>query len=620
MKPLTNPRKRHFHHLLTATAVSLSLLLNGCGGGSSESTETVSEKGDLYISLTDATGDFSSYTVDVTAISLVKANGVVVETLPLETRIDFAQYVEMTEFLTAATIPTGRYVEGELTLDYANAEIWVENELGEPVQVSADNLRDEAGNPVTTMEMSISLDDSNQLLIARGLPSHLTLDFDLNASHQTTFDSGDPVVTISPVLLADIDLEKNKPHRVRGPLQSVDLADSSYQLFIRPGHHKIGRDNNGRFGTLKIDTTEETAYQIDGESYQGLAGLQALADKEKATATIAMGNLLADPRRFEATEVYAGSSVPGGSQDVIQGSVIARDGNQLTVRGSALIRNGGPVRFRREITVSIGNETQVKKQLSSDSMDIDSISIGQNVRIFGELDNSNAEQPTLDASQGLVHLQLSTVSGTIASVDSELTMNLSGINRQRISLFDFAGTGVSSDLDADPNNYEVTTGSLDTSALNLNNSLKVRGFPTPFGSAPEDFEVHTLIDVQALPVVLVTDWVPATSGAISQLDSTAITLNLDGVGRFHHMSQAGVRIDLVELESAPQIKPDQDGVGRYSIRQDNAHAKHQSFDNFVSDLQTRLDAGATVKRLVAPGSYDSSATTITARRITIVLE
>ena len=33
-----------------------------------------------------------------------------VETLPATTRIDFAQYVDLTEFFTAATIPNGDYV------------------------------------------------------------------------------------------------------------------------------------------------------------------------------------------------------------------------------------------------------------------------------------------------------------------------------------------------------------------------------------------------------------------------------------------------------------------------------------------------------------------------------
>ena len=68
----------------------------------------------MVIGLTDQEGDFHSYTVDVLSLTLTKLNGAVVETLPLNTRIDFAQYTEMTEFLTAATIPSGVYVKAQM--------------------------------------------------------------------------------------------------------------------------------------------------------------------------------------------------------------------------------------------------------------------------------------------------------------------------------------------------------------------------------------------------------------------------------------------------------------------------------------------------------------------------
>ena len=59
------------------------------------------------MSLTDAAGDFLSYTVDVQSLTLARRDGTVVETLPVTTRVNFADYVEMTEFFTGATIPSG---------------------------------------------------------------------------------------------------------------------------------------------------------------------------------------------------------------------------------------------------------------------------------------------------------------------------------------------------------------------------------------------------------------------------------------------------------------------------------------------------------------------------------
>jgi hypothetical protein len=55
----------------------------------------------VVIALTDAEGDFASYTVDVLSLTLTTANGAVVETLPLSTRVDFARYTDLTEFLSA---------------------------------------------------------------------------------------------------------------------------------------------------------------------------------------------------------------------------------------------------------------------------------------------------------------------------------------------------------------------------------------------------------------------------------------------------------------------------------------------------------------------------------------
>ena len=49
-----------------------------------------------------------------------------VETLPRTTRINFTDYVDLTELVTAATIPPATYVSGTIRLDYADAEVFVE--------------------------------------------------------------------------------------------------------------------------------------------------------------------------------------------------------------------------------------------------------------------------------------------------------------------------------------------------------------------------------------------------------------------------------------------------------------------------------------------------------------
>ena len=94
-------------------------VLSACGGGVGTSAEpeppvvaacvptdpsTAAECGTVIIGLTDADGDFLSYTVDVLSVTLEKANGAVVDVLPNATRIDFSQYVDLTEFISVTTI------------------------------------------------------------------------------------------------------------------------------------------------------------------------------------------------------------------------------------------------------------------------------------------------------------------------------------------------------------------------------------------------------------------------------------------------------------------------------------------------------------------------------------
>ena len=146
-------------------ALTLALALAACGGGGSNDSPPASSApapssgctdcNKVLIALTDADGDFLSYTVDVASLKLRRANGDTVETLPATTRIDFAQYVELTELFTAATVPSGTYVAGTLRLDFSNAEISVEKD-GAPVAARA---VDSNGNALGVVDVNVTLDN-----------------------------------------------------------------------------------------------------------------------------------------------------------------------------------------------------------------------------------------------------------------------------------------------------------------------------------------------------------------------------------------------------------------------------------------------------------------------------
>ena len=74
--------------------------------------------GTALLTITDAEGDFLSYTVALTSLQLKKANGAVVQTLPVSSDIDFAELVELSEVLSVGQIPAGQYVAATLGVDY----------------------------------------------------------------------------------------------------------------------------------------------------------------------------------------------------------------------------------------------------------------------------------------------------------------------------------------------------------------------------------------------------------------------------------------------------------------------------------------------------------------------
>ena len=149
-------------------------MLAGCSGGGGDSSPDTPRSqqtcgsgsgcGPLIVTLTDADGDFLSYTVDVQALTLKRANGDVVAAAPTQTRVDLAQYVDLTEFLTAATVPIGSYVEGTLRLDYSNAEITVEQN-GQPV---AARVVDATGHPLGVVDVRVVLDNRSRLVVDAG--------------------------------------------------------------------------------------------------------------------------------------------------------------------------------------------------------------------------------------------------------------------------------------------------------------------------------------------------------------------------------------------------------------------------------------------------------------------
>jgi len=617
---------------LTAPIAALLLTLAGCGGGGGATAPVAAtpvappaascdaggaaDCGTVYIGFTDADGDFLSYSVDVVSLTLTKASGAVVNALPVRQRVDFAQLVDMTELVTAATIPSGTYVKASIRLDYNGNEVNVEVN-GAPAAATVLGM---TGQPLGVADFDINLDNANHVVVMPGRPAFLQLDFDLAASHTVDTLASPVTATAEPFLVATIQPVEDKELRVRGPLVSVDTAASNYVIDVRPFNHA-----SARLGKVTIATNGETAFEIDGVESSGAAGLAALAQQAAGTPTIAFGTLVVAERKFTAQRVLAGSSVPGPRFDVMVGNVTARNGDRLTVRGGTLIRRTDSVAFvRADVTVLVGPDTRITRQGGGgQGLSSEAISVGQRIHAFGDIANTDAGL-VLDAQHGFVRMNLTRLLGSVVSANpGNLTLDLVAIDGRRVGIFDFTGTGPIPASDADPANYEIATGALDLDRLPTGAAARVFGFVTPFGFAPPDFRGRTVVDYIDLHAVLAIGWGMMGTGApFSSMgpDGFVIDMGNHAMGMRHHIAIGPRLIDMRSLASPPTVAPaSSSGVGLYAIGQPHNVEMFSSFASFSEALAAKLAAGAKVYGMNAKGQYDPGSFTFRAHAIGIAM-
>lgn len=623
---------RHAAFLLTA------LFLTACGGGASTGANqdvtptaacepsdpsTFDSCGTVLIGFTDADGDFLNYTVTVSRLTLETANGRTVEVLPRATRINFTDYVELTELVTAAIVPPATYVAGTISLDYVDAEVHVA--AGDASKETV--VTDLNGIPLQQADLKIVLSNRDQLTVAPRRTALLQLDFDLEASH--TVDIGPTPATAASDLfiVAEVQPIDEKNIRVRGPLLEVDLGGMNYTIAIRPFHDRVGD-----FGRFTVNVTAETEFEVNGEMWTGTDGLRALDAAGRGAATVAAGTLTAANRNFTAAIVLAGSSVPGSDRDAVIGNIIRRDGNFLTVRGATVIpRNAATdrrVHYHDDVVVEVGPNTKVFKDGHRQSdLSVDALSIGQRVTIRGNqptpTTDALAPQILFDATEGAVRMHVTHLSGIVNTVmNGQTDITLHAIDRRRAQVFDFTGTGASSDLDADPANYEIATGNLTLANFATGKPIVAYGFPAAFGMAPPDFTGRTVIDYTDVRSVLGLAWgSTGTIAPFASIGSDGIVLALDNgdIGVRHHVKQGPVLIDLLSLGTNTTIQPRETGRMLFSIKSGDSLRLYSDFDDFVADLTTSLNGSTSARSMYARGKFDVDTNVFSAYKIGVFL-
>jgi hypothetical protein len=630
---------------LALAALLLLPGLTGCGGGTGTDAGgalNAAGNGEVVIGLTDADGDFLTYEVDVLSLKLTRADATTVETLPLATRVDFAQYADLTEFLTAASVPLGNYTSATLRLDFTDAFVEVEVS-GVPVRAKVE-LSD--GSTPGILDVTVNLSNDRPLKVKRGLPSQLVLDFDLAASNQVDLGVDPPLVTVEPFLLASVNPADAKPHRLRGLLKKVNVDAHLFHIRVRPFRHLLAA--NDGFGVFPVKTDADTVFEVDGEPYVGDEGLKALAQLPVGAPVVAIGDVNRARRHMHARQVRAGTSVPWGDRDAVTGVVTAREGDTLTVRGAVLTFRHGVHLFRDELEVLVGENTKVTRlDVEPGVLDQDAISVGQRITALGDLHpvvvdtaavsdvQAKADleamvlaEPipypdipplVLDATEGHVRLLLSSLSGEVVEVGpGTLVVDVRALNGRSVDLYDFTGTGGTED--ADPTAYEIDTGDLLLDFVMAGDPVQVRGFVTPWMTAPPDFMARTVVE-PALTIdgaaLLEMSWDPPSGTPFSEVLPEAVTLDLTGAGERHHLVQRWRITDLLTLPAAPVIEPPEGGAGSYAIRLDESLHVYFTFAGFAEAVEGFLADGQAASRLVAHGEWDADRNTLVSKALAL---
>ncbi|MEO0575922.1 MAG: DUF4382 domain-containing protein [Pseudomonadota bacterium] len=600
--------------ILACLAIVASIVvLSACGGSGAvdvvDEPSAAVDDGLLYIGLTDAEGDFDTYSVDVLSIRLERENGTVVETLPLTTRVDFTELTEVTEFINIATVPAGSYVSASIRMDFTDAQVIVQDESG---VLSEAELVDVDGAALGEYEVRLQLADSDRIRIAPGVPAAFSLDFDLDASNDIDLGMSPPQVTVSPLLLATAELDEAREHRIRGALASVDEAAQSATLRVRPFFHR-----SGDFGGFTLNVDAQTVYEVDGEGFTGEDGLAALAALAANAPVVASGDV--SGRSMMADTVVAGSSVPWADETAVTGTVRARDGDTLTVGGARVEFGDGRVRFAGDLTVLVGDDTSVSAAgVDSQTLDKDSISVGQRIVVFGE----PTDDQTLDASAGRIRMPYSNFSAVVDTA-APLTAEVVLLNGRRPARFDFAGTGSSAEFDADPDNYEIDTGTLALTDIANGDLVRVRGLVAPFATAPADFVARTVIDVEfsdragELTVMWPTD-APSSAPFISTSDSA---LNVDISESRELLRVRGVPRTLTNPLDMLTIIASDSGTGAYAVqmRGSGEVTLYREFADTVRALNDALQDGAALQRIHARVRYTADTDDLESVRASFVL-
>jgi hypothetical protein len=601
---------------LRVLACALTVLVAGCH------TNTRFTPGTPVLTLQDTSGDFASYQIAISSITLTRTDGTIVTVLATPEVVDLVKLTDFAELLGAPAVASGTYSSAQITLSYISASIYI-NANG---HAQLCNPVNPAGTALNSQAITVTFDPANPLVITQGKSDRVAIDIDLAASNSINASASPCVVTVQPFLTVRPAPVDASVLRARGLLVTTETGSSDFIINTRPLFDLV----SGGLGAVKVNTTGQTYFNINGTTYTGAAGLAAMVQLTENTPIATYGTL-ADlsgiTPTFNATAVYVGTSLESPLEDHVMGVVSARSGNTLTVRGVFYRARTGALAFADSASVTLGTGTIVSEDgVAAAGLSAASVSVGQQIDVAGQ-GTDNAGTITMDATFGQVRLASTRVWGTLNSATTgSLSLNALTFGNYAPVGFNFAGTGAGGQ-DATPAAYLVNTGRLDESATAAGALLAVDGFVAPFGAAPPDFNATAITPGAATQQKLVVEWINGgTPAPFTAASSAGFVVDLGNarLGTVHYITVGPTQTDLKNLPASPLITTvgaDQSNL-QLAIGSSALAAGVSVFSSapaFATAVNSVLSSGHNLYRLVAVGQYESATNTFVASSISLAL-
>jgi hypothetical protein len=608
---------------LRVFCVGLIALLAGCHGN------VIIIYGTAVISMQDTSGQFLSYQVGVDSITLTRSDGIIVEPLTEPQTVDFTQITDIAELVGAPALPVGSYVSASIVLDYTAASIWVD-ENGQAVE--AEPL-DTSGTLMSTAVVTVTFDPNFPLVITSQQSSRLVLDLNLAASNTIVTSTSPAQVIVQPFMYATPAPVDSTPMRARGLYVTEMSITNGFYMNARPFIDQISA-----LGAEIVNTTAQTYFNVNGIAYTGAAGLAELGKLPENSLIVAygtLGNLSTITPTFNATAVYAGLVVQDPLADMITGIVSERSGDTIIVHGGTFFTNLYQIEFFNDATVTLSSGTQVSLDGSTATgFTADSVSVGQQVTIYGQGTLNTADQLSIDATAGAVRLQSTRLWGTLNSATADsASLTMLSLQNYEPAAFSFSGTGSTAAQDANPAAYIVNTGALNESGTAPGTLLQIDGVVSAFGTAPPDFTATAITPGTATEQQLVVQWTSPGSAAPFTSHSAAglvVDLSSTNISSVHYIRTGPSTVDLTTLPASPLITmvPVPPGTLQLAIGLPTVSSavgtatsvtETNSAANFSTAITTDINSTNPIYALVAVGQYDSTTNTFIASKINITL-